>query len=386
MIPRQRVSYTFNDLVVSFFKPWRKSYKQLLVTELQNYFNIKYILLTPSGRGSLFYILKNHPYKDVYVSSYTCKAVAEAAVLAGKKIHFIDIETDQLHFSADALGKVIKHNCIVIATHQFGIPCEIEKISTICKTNKAFLIEDCAASLGTKIKGKFTGTFGDCAFLSFDSTKLLHTPLKGGAIFFKDKRFFDIISADYVKTVHPMPINIQIKNFILGIILLILKNSYIFSWFFYFFLKKKYTSESPYLQIQLSEYYTYDMTEWQAYIIFVQMKKLDKIIKKLQRLYSKYQLKLKNLKSFQLPPLDEFSTWACVKFPIRIHKDKELFFKKMIDQGVDCAFSFTYLPKQQQLKNSVKVADAILDIPFYYYLSPAEADYIIKVLKNIDDL
>src|SRR3989338_6798834 len=125
MIPRQKVNYNFTDILRSLFISDKVSYKQLLRKVLQKQYGEEYILLTSSGRASLLYLLKCLPAKHVFVSSYTCKAVVEAALLAEKKLHFIDIEKDSYHFSLGALKKVIKPNSIVIATHQFGIPCAI---------------------------------------------------------------------------------------------------------------------------------------------------------------------------------------------------------------------------------------------------------------------
>ena len=51
-----------------------------------------------------------------------------------------------------------------------GWPCEMDRIMSIAKKNKLFVIEDCAQAHGAKYKGKSVGTIGDI-LLSFAKTK-----------------------------------------------------------------------------------------------------------------------------------------------------------------------------------------------------------------------
>ena len=71
---------------------------------------------------------------------------------------------------------------MIVAQHSFGIPCDISSIAKLAKENKVFLMEDCALSLGSTVKGQRVGTFGDAALFSTDHTKPINT-LIGGLIY-----------------------------------------------------------------------------------------------------------------------------------------------------------------------------------------------------------
>ena len=45
----------------------------------------------------------------------------------------------------------------------------------MCDKRKIVLIEDCAQSLGSKIKNKFVGTYGDMSIFSFHQQKNMTT-------------------------------------------------------------------------------------------------------------------------------------------------------------------------------------------------------------------
>jgi dTDP-4-amino-4,6-dideoxygalactose transaminase len=92
----------------------------------------------------------------------------------------------ELKKNETALDKILDSDTIVIATHQYGNPCAIKEIQSLCARVGAVLIEDCAGSLGTTVDGVLTGLYGDYAFFSFDSTKLLTIPSKGGCILAKN--------------------------------------------------------------------------------------------------------------------------------------------------------------------------------------------------------
>ncbi len=70
----------------------------------------------------------------------------------------------------------------VIAVNLAGWPCDLARISGLCKDKSLFLIEDCAQSHGAKLNGKMTGSFGDCAVFSFCQDKIMTTGGEGGML------------------------------------------------------------------------------------------------------------------------------------------------------------------------------------------------------------
>ncbi len=70
----------------------------------------------------------------------------------------------------------------VLAVHLYGLSCDMEKISGICKKHGLKLVEDCAQSHGAAFEGKMTGSFSDIGCFSFYPSKNLGCFGDGGAI------------------------------------------------------------------------------------------------------------------------------------------------------------------------------------------------------------
>jgi dTDP-4-amino-4,6-dideoxygalactose transaminase len=384
MIPRSRVNYTFFDLFnLSFIKP-KEYYSQQVLLFLKNLFSQKNILLTPSGRGGLYFILKSLPQKNVLIPAYTCNAVVEAINHAGKNCCYIEVEEKGFNVNINLLKEKLLPDSIFIATHQFGFPTEIKEIKEICDKNNCILIEDCAGSFGTRILNKLTGTFGDFAFFSFDSTKLINAPLKAGFVIVRNDINFRNLKEIYYKEIQTMPFLHKVELFIKALIYTLISSSnliYKLFHFVFFKLRNIITSEIANINLQLSEFYKYDVTNWQSAIILKQLNNLDDIISKRQNLYNFYQQKLKN-SMIKLPPHSSDNSWVCIRFPVMIENKIE-FYHKLVKNNIDSAFSFTYIVTPKKYRLAHKYAEHILDIPFYYRLSYKEQNYIINKLNKL---
>lgn len=388
MIPRTKVNYYFRDLMKAILIPITSGkYCHRLSDYLTKYLKQKYILLTPSGRGGLYFILKSLKQNKVLIPSYTCKAVAEAASLAGKEVIYIEVEKQGFNISIEALKQQVDADSIVIATHQFGIPCQINEIVEICHACQAIVVEDVAAAIETTVNGRIVGTYGDAAFFSFDSTKLITVPMKAGFICTNQSDLASKIKQHIQQEMVCMPLMHKYKLLILGWILLLIENHLLYRVFHWlmFSIRGKFTAETTELNQARSEFYCYQMADWQAYIALHQLKNIDQLISKRRHDYQEYYHQLNQCKQFTLPPRDESAEWACIRFPICIHGDKIAYYQAALNRGVDFAFSFTFISAPKSFKNATKLANAVLDLPFYYKLSNKERNHVIQVLKELDE-
>ena len=96
---------------------------------------------------------------------------------------FVDIKIPTYNIDENLIENAIskKTKAIMIA-HTLGNPFNLKKVSEICKKHNLWLIEDNCDALGSKYNGKFTGTFGDVATLSFYPAHHI-TMGEGGAVF-----------------------------------------------------------------------------------------------------------------------------------------------------------------------------------------------------------
>lgn len=376
LIPRVRVNYTFSHIISALFiSESDKKYSNYIKYLLCEYFKTDNIILTSSGRAGLYLILKSLSQTKVVIPAYTCKVVEEAARLANKEI--IYAKTSKKDFNISELPD-IDDNTIVIATHQYGIPCNIEHIAEVCRQNKAILVEDCAASFGTSVKGKLTGTFGDYSFFSFDSSKLINTPSKGGFIVAKNKELYNKID---LSNLYPSSFAYKLKHLLRGMLYCVLKNSFVYRVFHYLLMGRKgkmHIEESSKINMELSEFYTHGFYEWQAYITYPQLKMINEIITKRSLIYSYYEKNLNN-SLINKPPYDIDST--CIRYTLQVENQKE-FYQYCLQRGIDMGFSFNHISSPDSYTEEHKMAEEILNIPFYFNLSQKEMEKVVNVINS----
>lgn len=387
MIPRTKVNYRIADLLrAATVGEHSHAKRQALTENLGQRFGTSQILLTASGRGALYCLLSCLPQSRVVLPAYTCKAVVEAVRLAGKQPMFAESEEDGFNMSPESLRDLLGADTILLATHQFGIPCDINAMLRLARDSGAFVIEDAAASLGSLVKGQLTGTFGDAAFFSFDSTKLVNAPLKGGFMCIQDAALYQRCKAFLETHTQPMPVSRKLRYLLLGGILVLLENHFLYRCFhnLHFRWRNRYTEDSANLNLTLTPFYIDRLAEWQADILLPQILALEDFIATRRRLYAEYLAKLHGVQSVSLPPPDAHGEWAPIRFPIRVHHDKLAFYRESVQRGVDYAFSFTFIASPPDFATSHRLAASVLDLPFYERLSATEQVYVVNVVKELD--
>ncbi len=96
---------------------------------------------------------------------------------------FVDVNLETFNIDINYLKKALteKTKAVMIA-HTLGNPFEVEKVKEFCKKNSLWLIEDNCDSLGSRYKGKLTGTWGDIGTSSFYPPHHM-TMGEGGAVY-----------------------------------------------------------------------------------------------------------------------------------------------------------------------------------------------------------
>jgi len=166
----------------------KTDYVGVFEKQLAAFLDAKYVLLTPTGRKGLSLILEYYRFPkgaQIILPAYTLKDLVFMIQEKGYAPVFVDIDPYTYNMDASLVAaKITDKTVMVIATHLFGMPCEIDKIVEICKGQGVVVIEDCAHSLGARFKGKRVGAFADAAFFSFEVSKPVNT-FGGGAVWGK---------------------------------------------------------------------------------------------------------------------------------------------------------------------------------------------------------
>ena len=380
LIPRVRVNYSIKDLLFSLFVSEKRDKERTECCEmLSDFFDGEKVLLVPSARDAIYELLIRLPQKKVVIPAYTCIAVNEAVLLAGKEIVYS--RTDRETFNSDYL-ECIESDTVVLATHQYGLPCNIEAIALKCNKTGAILIEDCATSMGTIVDGKKTGTFGDYAVVSFNASKLLNVPPFGGVLISKDKQMIDDIknNADWKKT----NLSYKVKGLVRGLAFVMTKNVYFYRLFHYLTIQSKgkiQKTEHEKPSDKKTDLYTYQFSEWQAVILLRQLKQLDKILAKRRELYEFYDKRIAN--PLVKKPLVNNDA-VCCRYAIQV-PNRSFFYRECIKQGVDMDFSHCSLGCPDSFKEEHEIAGRILNLPYYYHLSDKEKIKVVRVVNSINN-
>ncbi len=126
------------------------------------------------------------PGDEVIMPSYTFVSTADAFVLRGAKVIFVDIRPDTMNIDETLIEAAITKNTkAIVPVHYAGVSCEMDTIMDIAKRHNLFVIEDAAQGIMSTYKGKPLGTIGDYGCYSFHETKNLSMG-EGGALLIKD--------------------------------------------------------------------------------------------------------------------------------------------------------------------------------------------------------
>lgn len=117
---------------------------------------------------------------EVILTAFTCSVMPNAVMKRGASPVYADMDRVTFGSSASAIQKVITSKTkLIVAQHSFGIPCDIDQIVNLAKERGIFVVEDCAITLDSSLRGVKVGNWGDAAIFSTDHSKPLNTVIGG---------------------------------------------------------------------------------------------------------------------------------------------------------------------------------------------------------------
>ena len=150
-------------------------------------------LLTPSCTQALdmaAMLLDIQPGDEVIMPSYTFVSTANAFVLRGAKIVFVDIRPDTMNIDDNLIEAAITPKTkAIVPVHYAGVACEMDTIMSIANQYGVVVIEDAAQGMMATYKGRALGTFGQMAAFSFHETKNFTSGGEGGLLIINDGQY-----------------------------------------------------------------------------------------------------------------------------------------------------------------------------------------------------
>jgi perosamine synthetase len=280
-----------------------------------------------SGTSALFMALWSLDVqnKSIAMPTYSCSALRNAVAMAQAKEVLIDNAIDSPNICLDEMQKA--NVDIAIVPHMFGLLSDIQNIENID------IIEDCAQSLGASIGDKKAGLIGKVGIFSFYATKLMTSGGQGGMFVSKDRDLVDKVR-DYR--------DFDCRR------------------------DKKYR-------------FNFQMTDVQASIGRVQLKKLPEFIIRRQEIFSMYkEAGFDLIESKNNTPV-HYRAILKVNDPVEIKE-------KLLKQGVNVIIpieDWELLGSGSKYKNAYNLTQATLSLPIYPSLKNKDVEYIIEQLHKV---
>ncbi len=331
--------------------------------KLAKYFGIKYALATSSGTTALHlaYLAAGiRPGMRVIVPSLTFVATVTPLLWIGAKPLFADIHSLKFpNISPENVEKLASEADAVVFVHYAGFSDFISEIVEIAQRHNLILVEDASHAIGTKIDGKFAGTFGQVSAFSTFSNKNLSTG-EGGFILTNDKKIYE--KAKLLRS-HGMT-----------------TTSY-----------SKFSGSHPlYDVVEIG--FNYRITEIHAALGIVQLEKLEKKNKRRRELVRNYRNKLENVEGLIIP-FENFENSANYIFPVVLpeNTDREKVIDKMAEAGIQTSIHYPPIHKftafrklfgDPELPITEEYARRTLTLPLYPSLDQEDIVYIANILKN----
>ena len=128
---------------------------------------------------------------EIIMPSYTFVSTANAFVLRGAKIKFVDIRPDTMNIDETKIEAAITSRTkAIVPVHYAGVSCDMDRIMNIAKKHQLAVVEDAAQGVMSQYKGKALGTIGDLGCYSFHETKN-YSMGEGGALLINNPMYVE---------------------------------------------------------------------------------------------------------------------------------------------------------------------------------------------------
>lgn len=172
-------------------------FSQQCQTWLEERLKCPRVLLTPSGTAALdlaALALEIKPGDEVIVPSYTYVSTANAFLLRGATLVYVDIDSETMNIDVRKVREAISPTTrAVVPVHYAGVPCDMDAIRDAIGDRKdIYVVEDAAQGLFSSYKdGRALGSIGHIGCISFHTTKNVTSGGAGGAILINDRSLID---------------------------------------------------------------------------------------------------------------------------------------------------------------------------------------------------
>lgn len=369
-------------------------------------FEARYAVAFPYGRSGLwaFFEALEIEGAEVIMPAYTCSVVAHATVLSNNIPKFVDITLYDYNMDLDQVEAAINERTrAVIATHLFGYPLDVERLSEIVKAaesrygRKIWVIQDCAHSFGARYLGRLVTAEPDAALFGLNISKIL-TSIFGGVLSTNNREVASRIKDFRSIYFRSNGLKKSLSRFVYLVCLYPAFQKEIYG--FVYWLQHRTSlldrqTKAFHLEdtISFPPDYLEEMCDLEARVGLAQLNKYENIINRRRENAHYYIDTLSKYTKVVLPPLVEGATYS--HFPLRV-SDKVEAMRALARRGVELGeviqYSLPhlksyrpYIEDQVQYPNSLLCSRSIVNLPVHPILRWFELEKVASALKQYLD-
>ncbi len=325
--------------------------------EFANFANTKHAIAVNTGTAALHVAVlaaNVKPGEEVILPSFTFVATAEAVVIAGAKPVFVDIDPKTYNILPKKIEEAITRKTkAVIPVDLYGLPADLQPIKEIAEKHGLIVIEDAAQAHGATYKEKPAGFFADVACWSLYASKNMTTG-EGGVITTSNDEM-----ADEMRLIRSHGEKAKYASFMLG--------------------------------------HNYRMTEIQAAIGCVQLKKLPAFLSKRRSNARRLTEILKKTEKLQLPqePKNFGHSWYLytVRLKDATERERDRIVEELKKEGIGAEVYYVnpvhLMPYYRNvfgkfgLPETEEAAKQIMSLPVHPSVKEEQIDYIGQTLLHL---
>jgi dTDP-4-amino-4,6-dideoxygalactose transaminase len=323
------------------------------------------------GRSSIQVALRCFNLKkgdEVILSTYSCRGVIEPIIKEDLTPVFADIDSDY-NICPESIEKYItKKTRVIIMTHLFGRPAQIEKIQKIAKKHKLYLIDDAAQVFGLRYNRKMVGTFGDFGIISFGIGKSI-SATGGGLLIVNNKTFIEEAMKQWTLVEEETKVKGRALNYLLK------------------YKHRRLTAPFYLVSGRFNkplEYEIKKMSLFDCSLTRKQLARLKEIITKRKKIAQLYDKQIRNDREHSTNDIYTKYVFVSKEGNIREFAD----YLRM--KGIEVEFNYKPLHLNQKyviyrknpLPNAEKMWEKNISIPCHPRVTPKKINYIINVINK----
>ncbi|CAD6493796.1 MAG: UDP-4-amino-4-deoxy-L-arabinose--oxoglutarate aminotransferase [Candidatus Argoarchaeum ethanivorans] len=297
---------------------------------------------------------------EVITTPFTFISTANAILYQGAKPVFADIDDRSFNIDpGDVLNKITGKTKAIIGVHLFGHPFDLEAIQEICEDYNLLLVEDCAQAHGAEYNSVKVGSFGSAGCFSFYPTKNMTTG-EGGMITSNDDEIVKVCG-----------------------------------------LLRNHGQDEKYLHTMLG--YNYRMTDIQAAIGIVQLKKVNRL-NEMRIKNAEYLNKHIKVSGLELPQKRTAVKHVYHQYAVTVNMEngfplsRDEFMTYLREKNIGCAVHYPrpvhkqplyqglgYTDKEVNCPVATKTSAQILSLPIHPALSREDLTYIAETVNSVGE-